>query len=101
MGNSIGMEAIIESFAVSARSAVTLEIKPLRTLRTQRESWGISIGMEAIIESFAISACFAVNKIEPRRALRTQRGEGDSVNMKTVTEKEIVIGHSFGLKIER
>ena len=37
---------------------------------------GNSIGMEAIIESFALSACFAVNKIEPRRALRTQRGEG-------------------------
>ena len=47
---------------------------------------GNSIGMEAIIESFALSACFAVNKIEPRRALRTQRGEGDSVNMKTVTK---------------
>ena len=63
---------------------------------------GNSIGMEAIIESFAVSASSAVTlEIEPRRALRTQRGEGDSVNMKTVTEKEIVIGHSFGLKIER
>ena len=35
MGNSIGMEAIIESFANSAGSAVTLKIKPLRTLRTR------------------------------------------------------------------
>ena len=62
---------------------------------------GNKVSMEAATDPFAISACFAVNKIEPRRALRTQRGEGDSVNMKTVTEKEIVIRHSFGLKIER
>ena len=36
MGNSIGVKALTESFANSAGSAVTLKIKPLRTLRTRR-----------------------------------------------------------------
>ena len=67
------------TFAVSANSAVkslvivfVVKNKPQGTQRSQRVI-GNSFVLKAATESFAISARSAVNKIKPRRTLRSQR----------------------------
>ena len=66
MENKAGMKAATESFALSARFAVALRIKPRRELRN-------SVGMGAALQNPLRALRSAINKIKPRRGAKIKK----------------------------